>query len=360
MKCNVHNFIGVICRLERQFGRALHWCVCLLHFNELPLRHLFVHLDGETKGPKAYTGEIGVLLVECEKRPIRNFKKIVSDDMPVFLNFTDLSVDQRYLYELVHAIQTGKVSDKLKNQKPGPLNHSRFLTLASRILRLYVSYSQPSKNLRILASFVVKVYAPFWFTIKSQSNFADGARHLFLFTQLISYLPTDLKEVVVKVVDNNSYFLHKENILVSMLTDEQQDIRQAAVDIIMRGRQSSNQPDKIRTFEKPDIDYGARHYTEVVSIDVNDGIEPPIAKILSESDLKLCIEEKDNVVSKMLESIPNHTQAVERLIRVVSQSSKKISDEKKRNEAIVVKLQCRKVLKNVETKKDFVDFVNAN
>jgi len=32
---------GVIRRLELQLGRSLHWAICMLHLNELPLRHLF-------------------------------------------------------------------------------------------------------------------------------------------------------------------------------------------------------------------------------------------------------------------------------------------------------------------------------
>jgi len=34
--------------LEEKLGRPLQWVVCLLHCNELPLRHVFVELDGTT------------------------------------------------------------------------------------------------------------------------------------------------------------------------------------------------------------------------------------------------------------------------------------------------------------------------
>ena len=42
---------GVIRRMEIELGRPLHWSICLLHLNELPLRHLFHSLDGATTGP---------------------------------------------------------------------------------------------------------------------------------------------------------------------------------------------------------------------------------------------------------------------------------------------------------------------
>ncbi len=39
---------GVIRNLELKLNRPLQWFICLLHANELPLRHLFIKLDGET------------------------------------------------------------------------------------------------------------------------------------------------------------------------------------------------------------------------------------------------------------------------------------------------------------------------
>ena len=50
---------GVIQILERDLRRPLHWCICLLHTNELPLRHLFQKLDGPTTGDKSFYGHIG-------------------------------------------------------------------------------------------------------------------------------------------------------------------------------------------------------------------------------------------------------------------------------------------------------------
>lgn len=37
---------GVIRHLEIAFGHPVNWFICMLHVNELPLRHLFLHLDG--------------------------------------------------------------------------------------------------------------------------------------------------------------------------------------------------------------------------------------------------------------------------------------------------------------------------
>ena len=47
---------GVIRRLEESFNHPLQWLVCLLHANELLLRHLFETLDGANTGPQGFSG----------------------------------------------------------------------------------------------------------------------------------------------------------------------------------------------------------------------------------------------------------------------------------------------------------------
>lgn len=61
---------GVIREMEKDLGRPFQWLLCLFHFNELPLRHLFAHLDGTTSGPTSYTGSIGKTISKCEDLPI--------------------------------------------------------------------------------------------------------------------------------------------------------------------------------------------------------------------------------------------------------------------------------------------------
>ena len=37
------------------------WFICLLHTNELPLRHFFTNLDGKTRGKDSFSGTYGVI-----------------------------------------------------------------------------------------------------------------------------------------------------------------------------------------------------------------------------------------------------------------------------------------------------------
>lgn len=94
---------GVIRTIEEKLKRPLQWGVCLLHFNELPFRHLFQTLDGETTGPKSFSGPIGVQLSKCEKLPVLNFESIECEIPDIDKNI--LSKDQQYLLDISSTIK---------------------------------------------------------------------------------------------------------------------------------------------------------------------------------------------------------------------------------------------------------------
>ncbi|GBL74279.1 hypothetical protein AVEN_235275-1 [Araneus ventricosus] len=57
----------IIRNMKLILNRSLQRFVCQLHANELPLRHLFAHVDKTTTGRRSLTGEIRKSLVGCEK-----------------------------------------------------------------------------------------------------------------------------------------------------------------------------------------------------------------------------------------------------------------------------------------------------
>lgn len=64
---------GIIRQFELLLKRPLHWFVCLLHFNELPFRHLFDALDkSSTTGPTTATGKLSNQIETCETLPVSN------------------------------------------------------------------------------------------------------------------------------------------------------------------------------------------------------------------------------------------------------------------------------------------------
>ena len=100
--------------------------ICLLHFNELPLRHLILKLYGSATGPN-----------DCENKNLINFQAIQTEFPDI--DSKGLSTDQKYLWNIANAVSTGNCSIKLSLMKPGKINLSRWLTTASRFLRLCVS-----------------------------------------------------------------------------------------------------------------------------------------------------------------------------------------------------------------------------
>ena len=97
-----------------------------------------------------------LLIVQCDKIEV-DFQVVTS---------TDLSTDQQYLLQICQAVSSGNCSVDLLMRNPGNICHFRWLTTANRLLRLYVSTTNPSTNLQILTTYVMKVYPASWFTIK--------------------------------------------------------------------------------------------------------------------------------------------------------------------------------------------------
>ena len=124
-----------------------------MHANELPLQHLLSYLDGSTTKPKAFSGSTGKALVNCEKLPVVTFEKI--DVTLPKVKLKDLRTDQKYLWEMCEAISKSECLLALPKKTLGILNHSRWLTTANRLLRLYVASEDPSMNLKYLVTYVM-------------------------------------------------------------------------------------------------------------------------------------------------------------------------------------------------------------
>ncbi|GBO25745.1 hypothetical protein AVEN_242477-1 [Araneus ventricosus] len=123
---------GVISRLELKLHRPIQWIICLIHFNELPLRHLF---ERKSSDPSSYTGDIGRILKGNEKLSLFAFNSIECE-LPG-IDPTNLTCDQKCLLDICIAISSDVGSSDLAKRQPGTLKLARSLTTANRILRLY-------------------------------------------------------------------------------------------------------------------------------------------------------------------------------------------------------------------------------
>lgn len=336
---------GVIRLLETHLNRPLQWSICLLHANELPLRHLLQKLDGHTKGPYTHSGPIGRLLADCHKLAPVEFKPIKTELPQVDQN--DLSTDQQYLYKICQAVGEGICSTSLAEKNPGKMAHSRWLTTANRILRLYVATKDPSENLQILATFVIKVYSRIWFEIKTQPGLENGANHLWKMISFSRELAYNAKNIIDKVIQDNAYFAHPENLLLTMLTDKRKNIRELAVRRILKARKTDM---KTRTFRIPKINFEAQEYIDLIHWSHCDVTEPPLTKSMPDEQLR---EIMTNDTVPKFDHFPCHTQAVERCVKLITEASSKVCGEKSRDGYIRAKLDARKDLPKFDNKEQY-------
>ena len=318
--------------IESRLSRNLFRVLCLLHTNDLPLRKLFIRLDGKTSGK------------DSSKEPIRRTLKIVKsfkvketfpamtdgDSIPILPDevYHDFSWDQKCLYKLLHALRSGKSYADIINMKLGGLNHSRWLTLAIRVLYLYMCYHNLSEEdttkLQILVHFIMTNYGPMWFTIKKRPLITDAPKHLFQQTKLLQLLPQKIVDIVKPTVSRSAYQAHPENLLISMLDDDDELVRRKAISIILNIMLKTPTPSTgrpVRPFRAPTLLYDADTYHDIIDWEKETLTEPPLTYSLTDDELKHIVEEPLNVPP-----YKSHTQSVERAIRQVSIASGLVYD----------------------------------
>jgi hypothetical protein len=339
---------GVIRLIEVELGKPMQWLVCQLHGNELPLRHLLQHLDGPTTGPRAFSGPIGKALATCQLMPVTAFEKI-DCDMPT-VDLKSLSTDQKYMWEIANAVSCGECSPALAQRQPGTLNHSRWLTTANRVLRLFVATSEPSEQLKTLSTYIVRVYIPMWFCIKTKPSCKDGARHLWRTIYLSRYLSPELKRVIDPVLQRNSFFAHPENLLLSMITDERIHIRQLGLRRILKAR--SQLVAGVRKFTVPALNYDSADYIEMINWQNTVITEPPLAADITDSVIKELVRSGESQVVDF-PRFPCHTQAVERCVKLVTQASNAVFGYTSRDGFIRSRLEGRRIMPIFDTKAQY-------
>ena len=138
--------------LELQLERPVQFLLFMFHFNELPLKHLGLHIDDTTSRPSTFSGNIGKALAKCHILSIVKFdarQNNLSNDLHEDVT-RNRSKDQLYLNYICKAMELGKVTESLAKKEPTPLLHSRWLTTANGMLRLYAVDTLLSKELVIL------------------------------------------------------------------------------------------------------------------------------------------------------------------------------------------------------------------
>ena len=95
-----------------------------------------------------------------------------------------------------------------------------------------------------------------WFTIRKTNRCTDGAVNMMKSITMLRLLNEDAKKVVFPVIQRNAFFSHVENLLLAMVTDAREPVRQLGWTRIKdAGKMSSN--NGIRKFKLPELNFQA-------------------------------------------------------------------------------------------------------
>ena len=351
---------GIIRLFEDERGMKVHWAICLLHTNELPLRHLIDKVDGPTSGNQTFKGPIGKTLMKVGEwdwnNKFRSIRKAPS--LPEFSDevFNSLSSDQKYLYLSAASIRSGKIDSRLRHLQPGPVCHSRWLTTACRLMTMYMKKhpfnGQVKKNLYTIVYFIVTNYVPCWFSIKTRPLISDASHHVLLAVELLRLLPKATHTIVAPFV--KSWHAHPENLLVTLLCCEHADHRSFAVEQILKLRNGNEFGDTSpRAFHPPRLNFKAKTLMDLISWKEVRVTESILTCHLSIAELEAL---RDTPLAPP--KFPSHTQAVERMVRELTNFCRLVAGSDARDGYIRARLASRAQYSKATTKRDFTRMVS--
>lgn len=193
------------------------------------------------------------------------------------------------------------------------------------------------------------------FQIKFKSSIVYGSLHLTELLKLSKFLPEKYLRIVRASVKRNGYYAHPEHVLLAMVNDDDEVVRQNAWKNIVAARKLPNQR-TVQRFEIPEMNYDCNDYKSLI-----DGrylvADPPILR-----DLNVDSENIDFWASKPilkhdididLANMPSHTQSVERCVKLVTEASQAVCGEKKRDGWISNTLASRNIMSQFESEQDY-------
>ena len=105
----------------------------------------------------------------------------------------------------------------------------------------------------------------------------------------------------------------------------------------------------------PAFNFDATNYTQIIDWTTCELTDPPVLQFTSSEDLTLNVNE-DVPLKITFEQFPCHTQSVERCVQLVTEASSKCFGEENRDGYIRSKLEARKNMPVLESKRDYKTF----
>lgn len=212
----------------------------------------------------------------------------------------------------------------------------------------------PSDEHKILVNFILKAYMPVWFMIKKSKYLTDGPSHVFEVIQSTRFLPDNLLQVIDPVIERNAFFAHPENLLLRMIVDKRQHIRELGFRRIIKARNVTSTKNSIRSFQTPKINFSATEYSEMIDWTNTDLSPPPLLRRVSDEDIWSKVESGKTAEEWKFDKFPCHTQAVERCVKLVTEASQKVVGSSNRDGFIRTTLLSRATMPSFSSKSSFI------
>ena len=164
------------------------------------------------------------------------------------------------------------------------------------------------------------------------------------------YLPVDLGKIVDAVIQRNAFFAHQENLLLAMMTDEMPHVRKLAFKRVLAAR--SQNSTAVRTFRVPELNFLAESYYEMINWFTSDRYEPPLARCIAQDQLKIFANNKDVAPMLTFPELPNHTHAVEKFVRLVTEACGSVCEDQ-RDGFIRSRIESRSIMHQYNKKSDY-------
>ena len=141
----------------------------------------------------------------------------------------------------------------------------------------------------------------------------------------------------------NAYSAHSENVIMSILADDSETIREKAVNAILKVRHGAHLGDmSVRKFLVPTLNYEASHFSDITADLCHEPIftsKTAFAEIVSYCKRKF-------EVKKYL----NHTQSIKRIVKLVNDASYKVCEFDRRDGFIRAGIASRCLISVADTK----------
>ena len=349
---------GVHAHFERLVGHSVVWSICLLHTNELPLRHLITKLDGPTSSDKGFSGDVCKNLSRVDDMEFDpNFKAIpeLEELIEIPQNVVEsMSHDSKQCYILAKAIKTGHLPQNMQYMKCGTLNHARWTTGGERILFLWTRIRDFSEDnelvLELLVRFVAGFYFKLFFDIRVKSTIVDGPYHILTILRLLRTQNHQVKNVITPYIQSEAWFSHSENVLLSLLASASTDDRKFAVDKILQLRGDNDMGDSsARPRRIPKLIFSAETLQDLIEWKTGEVFEPVITAKMTKNEIRMLLD-----VPLDVPPFKNHTQATERCVKLVTEAAAAVCGQEARDRYIKSRVGHRAEIKSYKNKKDFM------